>query len=796
MSNPKHQDAYVLPFEELRMTDVESVGGKNASLGEMISQLASTGVRVPTGFATTSLAFRDFLAHNTLTERIQQRLVNLNIDDVRALAEAGAEIRGWIETAPLQPRLEQEIQTAFAKLDDSGKGSFAVRSSATAEDLPDASFAGQQETFLNVEGIDDVLKTIREVFASLYNDRAISYRVHKGFAHAEVALSAGIQRMVRSDLGAAGVMFTLDTESGFEDVVFITSSYGLGETVVQGAVNPDEFYVFKTTLAQGKKAIIRRSLGSKLIQMQFAPAGSAERVVTVDVVPEMRNRFSLEDTDITELAKFAVIIEKHYGRPMDIEWGKDGMDGRIYILQARPETVKSQAAGQVEMRYKLKGNSTVLVKGRAIGQKIGAGPVRIIRDPSEMDRVQPGDVLVADMTDPNWEPVMKRAAAIVTNRGGRTCHAAIIARELGVPAVVGCGDATDKLQDGMMVTVSCSEGDEGNIYDGLIETEVTEVSRGDLPEIPVKITMNIGNPQLAFDFCQLPNKGVGLARLEFIINNYIGLHPRAVLEYPNIDPDLKRAVESVARGYASPRAFYEDKLVEGVATIGAAFYPKPVIVRLSDFKSNEYKKLIGGSRYEPDEENPMLGFRGASRYVSADFGEAFALECAAMKRVREDMGLTNVEIMVPFVRTIKQAERVIDMMAKYGLKRGENGLRLIMMCEIPSNAILADQFLEYFDGFSIGSNDMTQLTLGLDRDSGVELLAIDFDERDPAVLFMIERSIDACLKQNKYVGICGQGPSDHPDFARWLVKKGITSISLNPDSVVATWEMLAKSDLS
>jgi len=796
MSNPKHQDAYVLPFEELRMTDVESVGGKNASLGEMISQLASAGVRVPTGFATTSLAFRDFLAHNTLTERIQQRLVNLNIDDVRALAEAGAEIRGWIETAPLQPRLEQEIRTAFTNLDDSGKGSFAVRSSATAEDLPDASFAGQQETFLNVEGIDDVLKTIREVFASLYNDRAISYRVHKGFAHAEVALSAGIQRMVRSDLGAAGVMFTLDTESGFEDVVFITSSYGLGETVVQGAVNPDEFYVFKTTLAQGKKAIIRRSLGSKLIQMQFAPAGSAERVVTVDVAPEMRNRFSLEDVDITELAKFAVIIENHYGRPMDIEWGKDGKDGRIYILQARPETVKSQAAGQVEMRYKLKGNSTILVKGRAIGQKIGAGPVRIIRDPSEMDRVQPGDVLVADMTDPNWEPVMKRASAIVTNRGGRTCHAAIIARELGVPAVVGCGDATDKLQDGMMVTVSCSEGDEGNIYDGLIETEVTEVTRGDLPEIPVKITMNIGNPQLAFDFCQLPNKGVGLARLEFIINNYIGLHPRAVLEYPNIDPELKRAVESVARGYASPRAFYEDKLVEGVATIGAAFYPKPVIVRLSDFKSNEYKKLIGGSRYEPDEENPMLGFRGASRYVSADFGEAFALECAAMKRVREDMGLTNVEIMVPFVRTIKQAERVIDMMAKFGLKRGENGLRLIMMCEIPSNAILADQFLEYFDGFSIGSNDMTQLTLGLDRDSGMELLAIDFDERDPAVQFMIERSIDACLKQNKYVGICGQGPSDHPDFARWLVKKGITSISLNPDSVVGTWEMLAKSDLS
>jgi pyruvate,water dikinase len=666
-----------------------------------------------------------------------------------------------------------------------------VRSSATAEDLPDASFAGQQETFLNVSGIEDVLHKIREVFASLYNDRAISYRVHKGFAHAEVALSAGVQRMVRSDTGAAGVMFTLDTESGFPGVVFITSSYGLGETVVQGAVNPDEFYVFKETLAKGKKAIIRRSLGSKLIQMQFAPAGSKERVHTVEVSPELRNRFSISDEDITELAKYAVIIENHYGRPMDIEWGKDGQDGKIYILQARPETVKSQSAGQVELRYRLKGNSRVITTGRAIGQKIGGGPVRVIRDASEMDRVQPGDVLVADMTDPNWEPVMKRASAIVTNRGGRTCHAAIIARELGVPAVVGCSNATELLQDGAVVTVSCAEGDEGRIYDGLIETEVTEVKRGVLPEIPVKITMNIGNPQLAFDFCQLPNAGVGLARLEFIINNYIGVHPRAVLEYPNIDADLKRAVESVARGYSSPKAFYEDKLVEGVSTIAAAFYPKPVIVRLSDFKSNEYKKLIGGSRYEPDEENPMLGFRGASRYVSEDFGQAFALECAAMKRVREDMGLDNVEIMVPFVRTIPQAKRVIDMMATLGLKRGVNGLRLIMMCEIPSNAILADQFLEYFDGFSIGSNDMTQLTLGLDRDSGMELLAIDFDERDPAVEFMIERSIDACVKQGKYVGICGQGPSDHPDFAKWLVKKGITSISLNPDSVVQTWEFLA-----
>ena len=791
MSMQNKQNAYVLPFEELRVGDVESVGGKNSSLGEMISQLASVGVRVPTGFATTSLAFRDFLQHNQLDRKISERLVQLNVDDVRALAEAGAEIRAWIENASFQPRLENEIREAFKALDASGIGSFAVRSSATAEDLPDASFAGQQETFLNVSGIEDVLHKIREVFASLYNDRAISYRVHKGFAHAEVALSAGVQRMVRSDTGAAGVMFTLDTESGFPGVVFITSSYGLGETVVQGAVNPDEFYVFKETLAKGKKAIIRRSLGSKLIQMQFAPAGSKERVHTVEVSPELRNRFSISDEDITELAKYAVIIENHYGRPMDIEWGKDGQDGKIYVLQARPETVKSQSAGQVELRYRLKGNSRVITTGRAIGQKIGGGPVRVIRDASEMDRVQPGDVLVADMTDPNWEPVMKRASAIVTNRGGRTCHAAIIARELGVPAVVGCSNATELLQDGAVVTVSCAEGDEGRIYDGLIETEVTEVKRGVLPEIPVKITMNIGNPQLAFDFCQLPNAGVGLARLEFIINNYIGVHPRAVLEYPNIDADLKRAVESVARGYSSPKAFYEDKLVEGVSTIAAAFYPKPVIVRLSDFKSNEYKKLIGGSRYEPDEENPMLGFRGASRYVSEDFGQAFALECAAMKRVREDMGLDNVEIMVPFVRTIPQAKRVIDMMATLGLKRGVNGLRLIMMCEIPSNAILADQFLEYFDGFSIGSNDMTQLTLGLDRDSGMELLAIDFDERDPAVEFMIERSIDACVKQGKYVGICGQGPSDHPDFAKWLVKKGITSISLNPDSVVQTWEFLA-----
>ena len=774
------------------MSDVESVGGKNASLGEMISQLNASGVRVPTGFATTALAFRDFLVHNKLTERINDRLDKLNVDDVKALAEAGAEIRRWVEEAPFQERLEKEIREAFKVLDADGKGSFAVRSSATAEDLPDASFAGQQESFLNVVGIDDILHRIREVFASLYNDRAISYRVHKGFAHAEVALSAGIQRMVRSDKAASGVMFTLDTESGFQDAVFITSSYGLGETVVQGAVNPDEFYVFKPILTAGKYPIIRRSLGSKLIQMQFTAPGETGRVKTVDVPLEQRNRYSISDEDVSELAKYAMIIEKHYQRPMDIEWGKDGIDGKIYILQARPETVKSQAHGKVEMRYKLKGNSTVLATGRAIGQKIGTGTVRVVKDASEMDRVQPGDVLVADMTDPNWEPVMKRAAAIVTNRGGRTCHAAIIARELGVPAVVGCGDATHVLKDGAVVTVSCAEGDEGRIYDGPIETEVTEVSRGVLPEIPVKIMMNVGNPQLAFDFCQIPNGGVGLARLEFIINNNIGVHPKAILEYPNIDLDLKKAVESVARGHASPRAFYVDKLAEGIATIAAAFYPKPVIVRLSDFKSNEYKKLIGGSRYEPDEENPMLGFRGASRYISEDFAEAFAMECEAMKRVRNDMGLTNVEIMIPFVRTVKQAEKVIGLLGKHGLKRGENGLRVIMMCEIPSNAILAEQFLEHFDGFSIGSNDLTQLTLGLDRDSGMELLAIDFDERYPAVEFLVARAIETCRAKGKYIGICGQGPSDHPDFAKWLMDRGITSISLNPDSVVDTWTLLAK----
>ncbi|EAP70597.1 Phosphoenolpyruvate synthase [Ralstonia solanacearum UW551] len=776
----------------MRMTDVEVVGGKNASLGEMISQLDGAGVRVPGGFATTALAFRDFLAHNNLTERISQRLAALDVDDVKALAAAGKEIREWVVTAPFQSRLEQEVRAHYERVSqrEGAEASFAVRSSATAEDLPDASFAGQQESYLNVSGIDDVLDKIKHVFASLYNDRAISYRVHKGFAHDVVALSAGIQRMVRSDCGASGVMFTIDTESGFQDVVFITSSYGLGETVVQGAVNPDEFYVFKPMLAAGKYPIIRRSIGSKLIKMEFTQAGEEGRVKTVDVPGELRNRYSLVDEDVVELAKYAVIIEKHYGRPMDIEWGKDGKDGKIYILQARPETVKSQSVGKVEQRFRLKGSAPVLTTGRAIGQKIGTGPVRVINDPAEMERVQPGDVLVADMTDPNWEPVMKRASAIVTNRGGRTCHAAIIARELGVPAVVGCGDATDLLKDGTLVTVSCAEGDEGKIYDGLLETEITEVQRGEMPAIDVKIMMNVGNPQLAFDFCQIPNGGVGLARLEFIINNNIGVHPKAILDYPQVDSDLKKAVESVARGHASPRAFYVDKLAEGIATIAAAFYPKPVIVRLSDFKSNEYKKLIGGSRYEPDEENPMLGFRGASRYIAEDFAEAFEMECRAMKRVREEMGLTNVEIMVPFVRTLGQAAMVVDLLGKYGLKRGENDLRLIMMCEVPSNAILAKEFLEYFDGFSIGSNDLTQLTLGLDRDSGMELLARDFDERDPAVKFMLSRAISTAKSMGKYVGICGQGPSDHPDFAEWLAKEGISSISLNPDSVIDTWQKL------
>ena len=794
-------EAYVTSLAHLRMSDVALVGGKNASLGEMISQLAQTGVRVPDGFATTAKAYRDFLEHKTqggpsLASRIADRLASLDIEDVKALAQAGAEIRQWITQTPFQPKLQKEITDFYQNLagGSSGEISFAVRSSATAEDLPDASFAGQQETFLNVVGIDNVLAAIKQVFASLYNDRAISYRVHKGFSHGEVALSAGVQRMVRSDLGASGVMFTIDTESGFKDVVFITSSYGLGETVVQGAVNPDEFYVHKPMLEQGKMPIIRRNIGSKLIKMEFADeakAGSSVR--TIDVPIEMRNRYSLNDAEVVELAKYAVIIENHYGRPMDIEWGKDGVDGKLYILQARPETVKSQQKhGDVQQRYKLKSSGAVLATGRAIGQKIGAGPVRVIKDSSEMERMQPGDVLVADMTDPNWEPVMKRASAIITNRGGRTCHAAIIARELGVPAVVGCGDATEMLKDGALVTVSCAEGDEGKVYDGLLETEVTETMHGVMPALPLKITMNIGNPQLAFEFSQIPNDGVGLARLEFIINNNIGVHPKAILEYPNIDADLKKAVESIARGHASPRAFYVDKLAEGIATIAAAFWPKPVIVRLSDFKSNEYKKLIGGSRYEPEEENPMLGFRGAARYVALDFAAAFEMECQAMRRVRHDMGLTNVEIMIPFVRTLKQAERIVELLSKNGLRRGEDGLRLIMMCEVPSNAILAEQFLEYFDGFSIGSNDLTQLTLGIDRDSGMELLSADFDESDPAVKAMLSLAIKACRSQNKYVGICGQGPSDNPEFARWLMKEGIGSLSLNPDSVISTWQTLAE----
>jgi pyruvate,water dikinase len=797
MSHNALDTALVVPFEHLRMTDVETVGGKNASLGEMISQLAEAGVRVPGGFATTAHAFRTFLAFGGLTEKISARLAALDTEDVRALAEAGAEIRQWVTDAPFPPEFEAAVRAEYERVAaGSPDATWAVRSSATAEDLPDASFAGQQETFLNVHGIDDVLHKMKEVFASLYNDRAISYRVHKGFAHDVVALSAGVQRMVRSDLGAAGVMFTIDTESGFKDVVFVTSSYGLGETVVQGAVNPDEFYVHKPALEAGKLAVIRRTLGSKLIKMTFASpeekAASGKLVKTEDTPPEQRNRYSLSDADVTELARYAMIIEKHYARPMDIEWGKDGVDGKLYILQARPETVRSQAENQVEHRYKLKGHSTVLAEGRAIGQKIGTGPVRLVSSITEMDRVQPGDVLVTDMTDPNWEPVMKRASAIVTNRGGRTCHAAIIARELGIPAVVGCGDATEKLSDGALVTVACSEGDTGYVYDGLLETEVTEVSRGEMPHSPVKIMMNVGNPQLAFNFAQLPNSGVGLARLEFIINNNIGIHPKAILDYPNVDADLKKAVESVARGHASPRAFYVDKLAEGIATIAAAFWPKTVIVRLSDFKSNEYKKLIGGSRYEPDEENPMLGFRGASRYISGEFADAFGMECEALKRVRNEMGLTNVEIMVPFVRTVRQAERVIGLLTDRGLKRGENDLRVIMMCEVPSNAILAEQFLQHFDGMSIGSNDLTQLTLGLDRDSGLELLAEDFDERDPAVKALISRAIAACRATGKYIGICGQGPSDHPDFAQWLAAEGIVSISLNPDSVVETWTLLAK----
>ncbi|TMH75271.1 MAG: phosphoenolpyruvate synthase [Betaproteobacteria bacterium] len=783
---------YVVNFDRLGMRDIEQVGGKNASLGEMIGQLSKAGIRVPGGFATTADAFREFLDRSALAARIEARLKGLDADDVQALGRCGAEIRGWIEATPLPKQLQSEVAQAYEELTGGDESvSVAVRSSATAEDLPDASFAGQQETFLNIRGLDNVMAALRSVFASLYNDRAISYRCHRGFGHSSVALSAGVQRMARSDLGASGVMFTLDTESGFRDVVFITASWGLGELVVQGAVNPDEFYVHKPMLRGGKFPVIRRGLGSKLQKMVFAEQAQAGlSVKTVDVPEAERNRFCLSDEDAIELARSALKIEEHYQRPMDIEWAKDGADGRIYILQARPETVKSRKSAEGQERFVLKQKSEVLASGRAIGHKIGAGIVRVVKDASEMGCIKPGDIIVTDMTDPNWEPVMKRAAAIVTNRGGRTCHAAIIARELGIPAVVGCGDATARLKDGEPCTASCAEGDTGKVYRGILEIEVTSRDYGEMPKCPVKITMNIGNPHLAFDFQALPNWGVGLARLEFVINNMIGVHPKAALEYPDLPADLKREVEHAARGYRDPRTFFVEKLTEGVATIAAAFWPKPVIVRLSDFKSNEYKKLIGGARYEPDEENPMLGFRGASRYVAESFRRCFEMECQAMRRVRNELGLTNVEIMVPFVRTLKECAQVIELLAANGLKRGENGLRLIMMCELPSNAILAEQFLEYFDGFSIGSNDLTQLTLGLDRDSG--LVADAFDERDPAVKAMLRQAIQACRKAGKYVGICGQGPSDHLDFARWLVQEGIESLSLNPDTVVDTWLQLAR----
>jgi pyruvate,water dikinase len=785
----------VIPFEQLRNTDVPSVGGKNASLGEMISQLTAKGVRVPTGFATTADAYRAFLAQNGLDKKINAELDQLNADDTQALAKCGAKIRGWIMEAEFPADLKVAIAENYVKLtESSAKGTtFAVRSSATAEDLPDASFAGQQESFLNIHGLENINHAIKEVFASLYNDRAISYRVHKGFVHADVALSAGVQQMVRSDIGCAGVMFTIDTESGFKDVAFITSSYGLGETVVQGAVNPDEFYVHKPLLAQGKPAIVRRTMGSKLIKMVFSDATQAGKSTnTVDVDPAQADVYSLSDADILELAGYAMTIEAHYGCPMDIEWGKNGLDNKLYILQARPETVKSQeSASNVTETYKLqKHEAKPLVAGRAVTQKVGVGPVRIVLDPAEMHEVQPGDVLVADMTDPNWEPVMKRASALVTNRGGRTCHAAIIARELGIPAIVGSVNATDLLREGEIVTVSCAEGETGFVYHGALDFEVSSQTNSALAKPPCKIMMNVGNPDMAFSFAQIPNDGVGLARLEFVINNMVGIHPKAILNADAMPADIKATIKNRSRGYANPKQFYIDKVTEGVATIAAAFYPKPVIVRTSDFKSNEYKKLVGGDIYEPDEENPMIGFRGAARYMAEDFKECFAMEMAAMKQVRDVMGLTNVELMLPFVRTLNEAKTVTAMMAENGLKRGENGLRLIMMCEIPSNALLAEQFLEYFDGFSIGSNDLTQLTLGMDRDSGI--LADGFDERDPAVKELLKMAISTCNRLGKYVGICGQGPSDHPDFAEWLVAEGIKSISLNPDTVVATWQRLTK----
>jgi pyruvate,water dikinase len=784
-------DNYILWFDELGMNDVERVGGKNASLGEMISNLAGAGVSVPNGFATTAHAYREFLAHENLADRINQSLAALDVDDVNALAKTGAEIRSWIIDTPFQPALDQAIEAAFAKMtaDNSGM-KVAVRSSATAEDLPDASFAGQQETFLNISGIDNVKHAIKEVFASLFNDRAISYRVHQGFEHELVALSAGIQRMVRSETGAAGVMFTMDTESGFRDVVFVTAAYGLGETVVQGAVNPDEFYVHKPTLDAGRPSVLRRTRGSKLIKMVYADSSKPGRSVeTVDVDAADRRQFCVTDAEVESLARQALIIEKHYGRPMDIEWARDGDDGQLYIVQARPETVQSQQDGRQMERFVLKEKGEVLAQGRAIGQKIGQGPVRLVKDISKMDEVQPGDVLVTDMTDPDWEPVMKRASAIVTNRGGRTCHAAIIARELGIPAVVGCGDATELLSTGVDVTVSCAEGDTGHIYAGILNYDHRVTSVDAMPELPFKIMMNVGNPDRAFDFQRLPHAGIGLARLEFIINRMIGVHPRALMDYDTLPADLKEEIAERIGGYASPTDFYVEKLVEGIATLGASFAPERVIVRLSDFKSNEYRNLVGGPLYEPEEENPMLGFRGASRYISESFHPCFEFECRALKKVRDEMGLTNVAIMVPFVRTLDEAAAVIELLKENGLERGKNGLEVIMMCELPSNAVLADEFLEYFDGFSIGSNDLTQLTLGLDRDSGI--IADAFDERNPAVKFLLSRAIQACNNAGKYIGICGQGPSDHPDLAFWLMEQGIDSVSLNPDTVLETWFFLA-----
>lgn len=784
---------YVIAFDKLRITDVPAVGGKNASLGEMISQLTAKGVRVPGGFATTAHAYRQFLAQDGLDKRINAELDKLDVDDVDALAATGEKIRQWIVDTPFPQELQDAIAAHYKTLTaDSGDDmTFAVRSSATAEDLPDASFAGQQESFLNIHGLDNILHAIKEVFASLYNDRAISYRVHKGFIHADVALSAGVQRMVRSNLGSSGVMFTMDTESGFRDVVFITSSYGLGETVVQGAVNPDEFYVHKPLLAKGFPAIVRRTLGSKLIKMVFSDSNVAGKSThTVENSKEESARYSIADEEILELARFAVLIEEHYKCPMDVEWGRDGVDGKLYILQARPETVKSQSGNIVEKFQINSSGNTAIITGRAVTQKVGSGPVRVVKHASEMNTVQPGDVLVADMTDPNWEPVMKRASALVTNRGGRTCHAAIIARELGIPAIVGSVNATDLLEDGQIVTVSCAEGETGYVYTGAVPFTVTQEEEAKLAPAPVKVMMNVGNPDMAFSFAQIPNDGVGLARLEFVINNMIGIHPKAILNLDSVPADLQEEINRRAKGYDSPRQFYIDKLAEGVATIGAAFWPKPVIARMSDFKSNEYRKLIGGEIYEPEEENPMLGFRGATRYISPDFEDCFELECIAMRKVREQLGLTNIELMIPFVRTLDEARKVVDILAKHGLKRGEHGLRLIMMCEIPSNALLAEQFLEYFDGFSIGSNDLTQLSLGMDRDSG--LVAAGFDERDPAVKVLLEMAISTANRLGKYVGICGQGPSDHPDFAEWLVEKGIKSVSLNPDTVINTWQRISK----